>query len=534
MTQERRTKLEFKSLVDSLAKSSAQAVVTLGNHPAELSQLKDYLYIETEIEKDFVKKLNSNVSSESIIFVCGSSGDGKSELLRRYHTSYQDQYNFHLDATHAFKPDQNAIETLDQVFDDHKQSAKPLIVGINVGMLFNYVSAGSERHRDIQHSIELFTQGIQTEAPHSFLNFEDYPKFSLQDGDTGSTFIRDLLDKVTASVEANPLYLSYQDACSNHSPRICDNYRLLQVTEVRERIVTLLLFARLRYDQFLSARTLLDFVHHLICGPGSLFDNLFVRGQNELADIVSHFDPCSIRSQKIDQFLVQQSLNVSEMLFEEFKAQFSNRLGFNSLEPSEWLRAFYLMSDHSIGNNYHQQFTSDFKESLYESYIEVWRLHQHYDNNGDKKQLMRRFYQEQLVSALMRFGNRLQPSLTKRQQIYLSERNGITISAQADVRPDLKRIKESQTKSIHHFHVCLKVGDEQVKPLPVNVSFLELILKINDGYRPNKHDKNTIVILEEMIEEITKVAKQAKTIYFTSGDTHVSLTNEIGDEEFIV
>ena len=52
--------------------------------------------------------------------------------------------------------------------------------------------------------------------------------------------------------------------------------------------------------------------------------------------------------------------------------------------------------------------------------------------------------------------------------------------------------------NIHEFPVCLKVGDEPLQTFNVNLSFLELVSKINDGYRPNKHDKNTIVILEEM------------------------------------
>ncbi|WP_417582584.1 DNA phosphorothioation-dependent restriction protein DptF [Nitrincola sp.] len=526
--------MNFTKLMDTLARSSAQAVSTLGHGSPEADQLKDYLYIETSIEHDFKVALDNISDQRAIIFLCGSSGDGKSEILKRHYQKYSDHITFHLDATHSFKPDQNAIEALDQVFDRYKEAGKPLVVGINVGMLFNYASTGSERHVEIKQSIERFTQSESPIDGHIFLNFEDYPKFSLQNGEAGSAFISELLDKIAAPIEANPLYLSYQNACRNHQSRVFDNYRLLQIKEVRERIVTLLLFARLRYDQFLSARTLLDFVHHLICGPGSLFDNLFIRGQNELADIVSHFDPCSVRTQKIDQFLVQQSLGVSGTEFGEFKSQFLNDFCFGDLEPSEWLRAFYVLSGHPIGNNYHQRFASDFKESLYERYIEVWRLHQHYDHSSEKKQLVRHFYKDQIVSALMRFGNRLQPSLTSRRQIYLSERNGVVISAEADVRPDLKRIQEAQTKSIHHFYVCLKVGDEQVRPLPINVSFLELILKINDGYRPNKHDKNTIVILEEMIDEITKVARQAKTIHFTSGTNHVSLTNEVDDDEFVV
>ena len=526
--------MKFKRLLDTLARSSAQAVSTLGHGSPEADQLKNYLYIETPIEQDFKALLDSIEYTCPIVFLCGSSGDGKSEILKRYYQGYSGRFDFHLDATHSFRPDQNAIEALDEVFDRYKRSRKPLVVGINVGMLFNYAAAGSERHAEIKQSIEEFTRGGCTNKEHVYLNFEDYPKFSLKDGNKGSEFIRILLDRVAAPLEVNPLYVSYKDACCSSQTRLCENYRVLQVGEVRERIATLLLYTRLRHDQFLSVRTLLDFIHHLICGPGSLFDNLFVKGCNDLVNVVSHFDPCSLRTQKVDQFLVQQSLGVGDVDFKEFKDRFTSQYGFGDLEPRGWLRVFYVMSDHSIGNNYHQRFSSDFKEILYERYIGVWRLHQHYDNSGEKKQLIRRFYQEQLVSALMRFGNRLQPSLTKRQQIYLCERNEVVISAKADVRADFKRILESQTKSIHHFHVCLKVGDEQIKSLPVNVSFLELILKINDGYRPNKHDKNTVVILEEMIEEITRIAKKANTIYFTVGDTHVSLTNELDDGEFVV
>ena len=109
--------MDFKRLLDSLSRASAQAVSTLGHGSEETEGLKRYLYIETAIEHDFQKHLDSNLSSTAIIFLCGSSGDGKSEILKRYYQKYSSHFTFHLDATHSFKADQNAIETLDQVFD---------------------------------------------------------------------------------------------------------------------------------------------------------------------------------------------------------------------------------------------------------------------------------------------------------------------------------------------------------------------------------------------------------------------------------
>ncbi|WP_170064108.1 DNA phosphorothioation-dependent restriction protein DptF [Halomonas heilongjiangensis] len=526
--------MNFRILLDTLAKSSAQAVTTLGRGQGEAEELKEYLYVETAIERDFKEALDSCPSSDSIIFLCGSSGDGKSEVLKRYYKRYSDTFRFHLDATHSFRPDQGAIEALDQLFDEHKTSNKPLVIGINVGMLFNYTVAGAGRHQDIKSAIEEFTRAGHSSHSFSFLNFEDYPKFRLESGFTGSAFISDLLERVVHSSEQNPLYRAYQDASEISPGLLTTNYRLLQQAEVRERIVQLLLSARLRFDQFLSARGLLDFIHHLICGPRSLFDNLFVRGHNDLCDIISHFDPCSIRSQKLDQFLIQHSLGVKEQRFTEFQEDIFRAFDIKDLDAAGWLRLFYVLQDLEIGNKYHQEFVGDFQRPLYDRYIDVWRLHAEFDGDSDKRQLLRKFYQDELVSALMRFGNRLSPSLTKRKHMYLCKRNKVVISAKADVRPDFKGIKEEPVKSIHEFPVCLKVESNSLRVFQVNVSFLELVTKINNGYRPNKHDKNTIVILEEIVDEMSKVVVQAKTLFLTAKNRKIALTNEADDGEFVV
>ncbi|WP_165495796.1 DNA phosphorothioation-dependent restriction protein DptF [Marinobacter halodurans] len=525
--------MQFKRLLDTLARSSAQAVTTLGKGEKQEDELKDYLYVETDIETDFKRLLDSSPPPETVIFLCGSSGDGKSEILKRYHKRYSDEFSFHLDATHAFKPDQNAIQALDQLFEEHKSSEKPLVVGINVGMLFNFSSQGDKEHEEIRNAIEAYLQSGEEISPHfKFLNFEKYPKFSLEEGKTGSVFIFELIERVVAASDANPLYRAYLESIETSQDKLTTNYRLLQIKEVRERIVKLLLSARLRFDQFLSARALLDFVHHLITGPGLLCDNLFVSGQNELSEVISHFDPCSIRSRRIDQFLIQHPLGVKEQAFEEFQADVASDLNVRELDAASWLRFFYLLQDVEIGNNFHQTFGDDFEQPLYNRYIEIWRLHATYDG-GDKTPL-RDFYKDELFSALMRFGNRLEPSLTKRGHMFLCSRNKVFISAHANLRPDFKGIEKEPVANIHEFPVCIKVGDQRLRTFYVNVSFLELISKINNGYRPNKHDKNTIVILEEIIADVTGVIVNSNRLLFSEARSQVVLTNEVDDEEFVV
>tara|TARA_R100000322_G_scaffold170480_2_gene146503 strand:+ start:1199 stop:2848 length:1650 start_codon:yes stop_codon:yes gene_type:complete len=527
--------VQFKRLLETLARSSAHAVTTLGRGQKEQDELKDYLYVETAIEKDFRKMLESSPAGDTVVFLCGSSGDGKSEILRRYYESYSERFRFHLDATHAFKPDQNAIDALDQLFDEHGASSKPLVVGINVGMLFNFASQGHPRHERIRNAIESYLQsGDEISPSYKFLNFEKYPKFSIEDGKTGSSFISELISRAVASTESNPLHRAYLEAVQTNPSTLTLNYELLQHEQVRERVVHLLLSARLKFDQFLSARALLDFVYHLISGPGLLFNNLFVAGHNDLSDVISHFDPCTIRSRSIDQFLIQHPLGIRDADFDEFHKSVLESLGIISIDSAGWLRFFYLFKNVDIGNNFHQRFQEDFEQPLYDRYIEVWRLHKNYDGTVEQRQKLRTFYKDELVSALVRFGNRLDPSLTARQHLFLCSRNGVFVSAVADIKPDLKRIESENMANIHEFPVCLKVGDEPLQTFNVSLSFLELVSKINDGYRPNKHDKNTIVILEEIVDDVIKVIIRSNKLMFSNGSEHVFLTNEIEDNEIVV
>ena len=214
-----------------------------------------------------------------------------------------------------------AIETLDQAFYDHKQGDKPLIVGINIGMLGNYAEEGSDDHNNIKQSVKAFLQNDQVKIypNHVFLNFEDYPKFMPENEQITAPFIESLLVKLTSPTEDNPFYQAWKQESGSVPSLLHTNYRLLQYPEIQQVIVRTLLKVRLKYDQFLTARTLLDFVYHLLTGPNHLFDNLFTNKSTELSKALTHFDPCTIRSKDIDLFLIQNSLSITDANFEAFK-----------------------------------------------------------------------------------------------------------------------------------------------------------------------------------------------------------------------
>ncbi|HHG3634656.1 TPA: DNA phosphorothioation-dependent restriction protein DptF, partial [Vibrio parahaemolyticus] len=295
--------MKFAQALSILSKSSPYAVSTEREQNQDhLAEYKRYIYIKTDIEADFKKALLS-AKPNQIIFLCGSSGDGKSEILTQYSQRNKVTHDFHLDATHSFNPSQTAIQALDQRFSEFKQSNKPLVVGINVGMLGNYAEEGSEEHSDIKKVVRDFLSRKLSKIPEQyvFLDFEDYPKFTFDAEGSASDFAEQFLKRLTAQTLDNPFYVLYDnERKSGGHNRLTANYALLSRPAVQESLIGLLLKARLIKDQFLTARALLDFTFQLLAADGYLFDNLFSGSDNELLSRIQGFDPSNLHTRKVD------------------------------------------------------------------------------------------------------------------------------------------------------------------------------------------------------------------------------------------
>ncbi len=513
-------RLSFRDLINTLSKSSA-AAVRAAEMPEELKEVKKYLYVETDIEKSFKEKLGE-ANDQTIIFLCGSSGDGKSELLSKFQKTHQGQFLFHLDGTHSYHPDQTAIQALDDRFQEHKEKQKPLVVGINIGMLANYCDQGSDDHSAIRTAICRYLEKRIDEDDDNieFVNFELYSKFKEEDGEITAPFIDALLERIANEDDANPFHRTYLES-RKHNPtdksKLEINYELLQKPEIRERLIHTLLVARLKSDLFLTARTLLDFVHSILAGESYLFDNIFAGGSSELMKSLSLFSPHQIREKEIDMFIINKTLSLDEPEFETFRKELETTLEVSPTSPDSWIRLFYIAQDLPIGNNYHQKFQSNFRHDNIEHFVEIWRLHTNYDGDINQRRNLREFYKDYLIKALQIYGNRLNPNKVGQNEFILKTISGYVFSSKADIRVDLKKIEKDaknldSIKPFGKFRAHLLVNADALQSLEVDANLFGLIKRINHGYKPSKHDRDSTVILEEFVELIRQAANKHSEI----------------------
>lgn len=519
--------MTLKDALSVLAKSSPFSVKTITHRKKDsFDLLKEQLFVRQEIEQEFTKLLSSLQGNE-VVFLCGSSGDGKSEILTRHYDEFGDRFNFHLDATHSFAPHQSAIEALDELFDKRLLEQKPLILGINIGMLANYAKEGAERHSGIREVIEDFLAlGVSSEANISFLDFEKYPKFRFsKNGATYSEFAKELMVKLTSQNENNPFYKIYcKDKAESRDLKLIANFRLLSLDSVQDVIITQLFKARLVKDQFITTRALLDLLHHLLVGPGYLFDNLYLGGENELVQRLVDFDPARIHTQALDQFVLRYELNLPDIELEAFLEGLAgvyilfNRQDIKVGDAASLIRLFSLIRHETLGNDYHHKYRNEFDESLLINYADIWALHKQYEGSTEDKVALRRFYISELIAAVQRYANRNAPEIAMvRNEFFLGEFGSVKLVAPVEVKGDYESIQRKKDFKSSQFLAYLKVFDVSLEPIAISLNLFELIYKLNRGYRPNKYDKNAIVLLDEIVEQITDVAKSSPSLKFYDG-----------------
>lgn len=524
--------MKLSEALSILSKSSPYAVSTEREQDQDtLKSFKDYIYINTKIEAKFRKSLLS-AKKNSIIFLCGSSGDGKSEILTQYSQKYKATHDFHLDATHSFSPNQTAIQALNKCFSEFKQSDRPLVVGINVGMLGNYAEEGSEEHGDIKKAVRDFLSRKRTAIPEQyvFLDFEDDPKFTFDSEGSASYFAELFLKRLTSQTLENPFYALYdRELQSQGHTRLTANFALLSRPAVQQSLIGLLLKARLIKDQFLTARALLDFVFQLLAADGYLFDNLFAGSDNELLTRIHSFDPSNLHTRTVDEFVLQHGLGIEHEDFVAFKAKL-NALGiFEITEATSFLRLFYVLSgDEELCNEFVSNIQNEFTNNLVEAYASAWMLHRDFDGSGKMRKALSSFYKEILIAALHRYCNRHAPTLDKDEYL-VSEFNGYKTAASLDVKADLSAIQNNALEKIGTFNAYLKVDEQPLKPIPIGVKLFDLLVKIGQGYRPNKHDKNAVLLLDEALEQMLTVANRKDTLLIIKDEKRYKVVREESD-----
>ncbi|MDO6562645.1 DNA phosphorothioation-dependent restriction protein DptF [Amphritea sp. 1_MG-2023] len=516
--------MDLREALSILSKSSPYAVTTVSELAGtEFDELKKCLYVKTEIEEAFEAKL-AKIKSGEILFLCGSSGDGKSEILTKYKKKNEQYIDFHLDATHSFKPDMSAIDTLDKVFADHAAGSRPLVVGINIGMLGNYEREGSDTHASIKQAINAFLNNETIDSHFTFLDFESYPKFTIKDGRVSSPFFSNLLDNVVKDDRSNKFREYFNKDYGNPKEAVlCSNYLMLRDRRIQNVVIELLLNARIRKDQFVTARMLLDFIHSILTGPNYLFDNLFNGGDNELLKVLIDFDPSVIRNHKLDLFILHRTLELQDEDYRAFQTAVTKKFGLpNNLDPQSTVRMLYILKECDLGSNYHRNFKGSFNERPLQKYKQVWEAHRNYDGNSNDKKWLREFYSKIVLKAINKYANRNAAYLSK-DEFYLSSHGGCDLAAEVELSIDYKSIEANNSEDLAAFNMYLEVDGEKLEAIPIGVNLLVLMMDIVEGYRPNKYDKNSVVLLDELITKITQKASAADTLFLHKDGERIKL-----------
>lgn len=526
--------LSFRQALGVLAKSSAFSVKTITNPNHDIfDDIKNYLYIEQDIEKDF-RYLLTSVRSGEVIFLCGSSGDGKSEILTRSYNEYKSHIKFHLDATHSFAPTESAIDALNTLFNNHNETRQPLVLGINIGMLANFAKEGSDNHLRIRSIIEKFlSEGIRSEDGCHFLDFEQYPKFTFDlNTKTYSHFVSELLKRVSRQDTENLLYIfAERDYAAGKDLKLIANFRLLAKESVQKAIIRELFKTRLFKDQFITTRSLLDFIHQLLIGDGYLFDNLYGTSDNDLINKVKEFDPAVKHTHGLDQFVLRYELGLPDDEMDAFFEHLGywgidlSRKNDNEFSAASVIRAFFLLQNEDIGNNYHLRFQDDFNDPLLDEFSFIWKLHNEFDGGNESKIAIRNYYKSEFIPAVYKYANKNAAELAKGEW-FLGKFGTVKLAAPVSINPDFNSIQSKHSENRSLFTVYLKVEDQTMKGIDLNLNLFELIKRLNQGYRPNKYDKSAIVLLDDVIDKITEIAKRSSRLKFYEGSKSYTVSQE--------
>lgn len=520
--------MQFIDALSVLSKSSSYAVSTEHDLNQDLVDVKSDLYVTMPIEQDFLMKLcELSEHSKKVLFLCGSSGDGKSELLLRAKEGYVASHiKFHLDATHSFAPHDSAIDTLNKLFKEFAAGNHSLVIGINIGMLGNF--AEEAECLELRTKLKKYLENKKISAGLDFLNFEDYPKFEITQDGYKADFITRLLKKITSPDSL--LYKSFKAdelIGLNGTNRLkFINYKLLCDHGVQRVIVELLFKLRLFRNQFITARNFLDLIFEIISGKGYLFDNLFECIDNEILEKLSEFDPAHLRTKTIDKFIISYGLNSYSEDFLNFRSDvFDAYLIENIDNANSYIRLFYIFKLCSIGNDYHKNFEKDFSEELLLNYIDIYRNHKFYDIKKSKL-ILRDFYNKELFSALRSYINKKAPYLEEDQYL-IAEYDECQIVSILKLSPDFQAIESNlQARGNGFFDVYIKIRDFGGMCFSIDINLFELLNKLKSGYRPNKNDKSVVIILNEIVARLLKFANKSTQINLKNNCEDIRLIYE--------
>lgn len=523
--------MDLKQALGVLSKSSKYSVSTLRTENAvdELQSLKDYLYIIPDIQTDFEMAIDTALSQSNTnctICLCGSSGDGKSEILTKLFSKFCKVVDFHLDATHSNSQHKSAVECLDERFDKFKDSNKPLAVGINIGMLQKFIKQGSDRHNDIKHSFEEYFENRHIKGyKHQnavFFDFECYPRLNFSDHKITSSFISEFLGRLTEATSNNPFYKYYLSETQTGS-YISKNFEVLSLPSFQAQLVELFGLARLLEEQFLIPRIFVDFIYQILTKEhdDGIIGNVFSEFDNEFSLCFRKIDPINFRSRELDDFYLEYSTHT----LSEDIANDINRLRTltrHDLSPEGVVRSSYLLQGHTLTSslsNFYEK--SDIQKSL-KYYLRLINIYKKSELSSQDEDDCLNILEELIVSSAITYANRALPS--KADGFIVSRKlANYSVCNRVNIQADIDWIEDYELISTDTIPIPLIINDEPVFIFNIDLNTIIQAVYISNGYRPNRQNIEAVAKFDELIRHVVEHTHEAESLKLINNDKTVSI-----------
>lgn len=534
--------------LSKLRESSKEAVAN-----AEIildDDLKSYLHIRRKVQNDLESMVveAGKLSHSVLLLVCGNVGDGKSHLLSKLKESEKvssslEKFKVYNDATESFSPDETSNDSLSRIlspFADENlgNDVVKIILAINLGTLSNFLEEKKdsfsklrsyvERNKIIESDFINKSDREDSDVHFDFVNFTNRHFFNLGSEGAIVTPIVELLTKVTAEKDDNPIYQGYLAAKKQSWGPLCPvvkNYEFLSVESYREVVAQLLITCLVKEKQIISFRQLLNFVYDMLVPfqiaqleaekYGIILSNLSVEKRLEYTtpyylfenpklskiffNLYQH-DPIIRRYEVLDEAVI--------LLFTEHDPLSWLNTRFANIVPSEasvkaaekikhdvLVKAFLRFEYFNHSNNVM------YLDDYFKEYLQALYAYNNCDAIGLRKAM------ELVKKAAYSWNGGT--SDTKKISVPSSVKNSpYRIFREIDLKGNLpKEIEHKHQKEITEFkqEIVLRLSstNEYKFEIAIDYSLYVLLKKVSLGYRPNKLDRYTYINFDRFVEQAT-------------------------------
>ncbi|OED51112.1 DNA phosphorothioation-dependent restriction protein DptF [Aliivibrio fischeri] len=498
--------IDLRTALSVMSNASPYAVSTLRKDEEVDSLLivKNYLYITPQIETDFKSALKEHKLGD-IYYLCGSSGDGKSEILTNIYKEFYSQIDFHLDATHSKGQHSSAIECLDDLYDRYKSTQKALAIGINIGMMQKFIKYGASRHQDIKETLDEFFKNRHIKAfkqgNAQFFDFECYPRITFSNEKISSEFITDFLNNLTAEKNKNPFWVAYLEEKTVNSV-LSKNFEILSRPAFKDSLVELFGLTRLYDEQFLTPRTFVDYIYQILTleNPDGIVGNIFSKFDNELSHKLSSIDPNGNREKSLDDFyLAYATKTLSNELLQDIEL-LRQKSGLR-LSAQGVVQLGYMLREDELLQHLPSELkykSKQLEKQYYLALIDIFSK-----ENLDKKDEDTFFdiVEDVLVKAIFTYANRKLKS-SNTSYIVSREVNQFIICNKSDIQADLDWVERHHLLSTDFLPIPIIVNGKPPLIFDLDLNTLSLAISICDGFKPNRHQLGVLTKFDELVAHV--------------------------------